>query len=567
MNKLLLRLVMLFSGTWQNMGADVSQLQAILDVKLKMDDRKPMSFGRHRSQKKEAKNMSLANMFLAFVTGCAYLFPLFALYNKPLLSLWFYFSMFLFMLSFLLITDFSNVLIDTRDKSIIIPRPVNDQTLFLSRILHIFIYLLRLVIPMAIPGWIAITVLQGWQMAVVFPLQLLLIVFIALFLVNGFYLLLLKLAKPEKFKEVINYSQIAVSILLFAAYYILPRTMESATVKNMDISSMRWIQFTPSYWVASFRVWFHNGGEGALPGSQWWSIAALLFPVICMWVTVKWLAPSFVRNIGGLSAGDMPAATSAAQSKGTKTTSNAFYKRLSGWLNKDGAAKAGFAMTWLQTSRSRTFKMKVYPSFAYVPIYFFYLLSNHSESFSDAWHDLPHHNKHLLLLYLSAFSLIQALNYLNISEQYKASWIYAAAPLQQPGRVMGGAFKALWVKFYMPFFLLITAFVLYLWGGSAILDAILALSNLTLFALLLMLVGVRRLPFSVPEQMANVSGRTMRVFLSFFVVGLLGFAHFLTVGIWWLKLIFLTLSMIALWLVWDSYRNTGWETIKREDDY
>src|SRR5947209_4725985 len=117
MNKLLLRLALLPSGLWRAADADVGQLRAILEVKLKMDDRKPLNFGRQKQQKKDRKFTSILGMFVSFVTGIMYIFPLIFI-NDLILSFTTFFSLFLFLLTFTLITDFSNVLIDTRDKYI-----------------------------------------------------------------------------------------------------------------------------------------------------------------------------------------------------------------------------------------------------------------------------------------------------------------------------------------------------------------------------------------------------------------------------------------------------------------
>ncbi|PZF72496.1 hypothetical protein [Taibaiella soli] len=556
MNKLLLKLAMLPSGVYKNMGADIPQLEALLQVKLMQDDRKPLAFGRARRQKKEQKNSIWLNAFLSLVTGFVYMMPLVSM-KDLVFSLWAYYSLFLFMLSFLLITDFSNVLIDTRDKTVLLPRPINDQTLFLSRVLHIFIYLFRILVPMSLPGWVYLSIAYGWPAGLFFVVPLLLMVFMALFAVNGFYLLLLKVAKPERFKEVINYFQIGVSILLFASYYLLPQVMKSAAITGMTQEHYSWIRYFPSYWLASCWTWIFPGT--GMAGSTWLSILAIVFPAFCIYATVKWLAPQFARNLGGLDAVEVHAAKVKRQRR------EGFYKKLAYLVNKNDEARAGFMLAWLQTSRSRSFKMKVYPSFAYVPIYFVYLLFN-SRSETNVLQVMVDRKFHLLLIYMSSFTMIQALNYVSISDQYKASWIYRALPVETPGRIMGGAFKAMWLKFYLPFFVAISIFILAIWGVPAISDLLLGLMNVTLFSLILMLMGSRTLPFSTVEQLSNSAGRTLRVFGAFAIIGLFGLGHYLAIKFWMLKPLFMILSGIALWLVWDSYSKSNWNAVKRAED-
>ena len=153
--------------------------------------------------------------------------------------------------------------------------------------------------------------------------------------------------------------------------------------------------------------------------------------------------------------------------------------------------------------------------------------------------------KHLLLLYMSSYVMIAAMNYLTISEQYKAAWVYYSTPIALPGKVMMGAFKAIWIKYFLPFFIVISAFVLYTWGTGVIIDILLAMVNVTLlFALCMARISHRHLPFSIMEQMKQGGSRIVKSFIVMIVPMVLGFGHYFSMHLWWLKLIFLVLSSI-----------------------
>ncbi|MGN6567340.1 MAG: hypothetical protein ACTHJ0_05275, partial [Flavipsychrobacter sp.] len=222
---------------------------------------------------------------------------------------------------------------------------------------------------------------------------------------------------------------------------------------------------------------------------------------------------------------------------------------------------------WLQTSRSRTFKMRVYPTFAYVPIYFAYLITMGKEPLKNIWASLPKRNVFLVLLYMSAFVMAQAINYVTTSDQYKAAWIYYASPVEKPGKVMDGAFKAVWVKYFLPYFFIISAFVISVWGVGKILDIVVAMVNVTLFIAVIIRFSYRAFPFSMMEQISNSGTKILRAFVTLIIPTGLGFGHYMAIEfhLWWLEIIFLILSAILLWLVWDSYANTTWEDLKREE--
>jgi hypothetical protein len=46
---------------------------------------------------------------------------------------------------------------------------------------------------------------------------------------------------------------------------------------------------------------------------------------------------------------------------------------------------------------------------------------------------------------------------------------------------------------------------------------------------------------------------------------MLGLGHYLALHLLWLKLIFLALSAIMLWLVLDSYGNTSWDNMVKTE--
>jgi hypothetical protein len=539
------------------MGADIIQLRAILGIKLKLDDRKPLTFG--RKQKKTGKFNSFFQMLFSFFIGFVYVFPIIG-FKDEIFGLFGYFTIFIFLLTFSLITDYANVLIDTRDKYILLPRPIDGRTLFMAKILHLFVYLFRIVLPMALPGWIVLGLNGGWKAAIIFPIPLLLMVFITLFLVNGFYLLILKLAKPEHFQKVLGSFQIAFTIVIVAFYYLLSGVMSSSIIKELNPADYGWIRFSPSYWLAACWTW--TGFKTVLPYTQWLSILAIIFPFACLWITVKWLAPQFALKLGAIDSGGELA---MPKTKNSNKGPNKKYQTLANAFNRSDAAKAGFMITWLQTARSRTFKMKLYPSLVTTPLYFIFLLSTGKETLADNFNELPQTNKHLLLLYMSAFALLNGAHYLLRSDQYKAAWVYYSAPLETPGSILVGAFKALWLKYFLPFIGLIACFVLYVWGVGAILDIILATINVTLSSLCIMYITAKAFPFSIMEQEKKKDG-IVHMFSTLLLIGALGLGHYLAHYFWWLKVIFIVLSSIFFWLVWDSYRNTSWQKIRLAEE-
>lgn len=112
---------------------------------------------------------------------------------------------------------------------------------------------------------------------------------------------------------------------------------------------------------------------------------------------------------------------------------------------------------------------------------------------------------------------------------------------------------------------MISLFVAYVWGRNALLDIALALVNVTLFAACTARVAYRQFPFSRAEQMNNSGSKFLRVLVSLAIPGTLGVGHYLALHLWWLKALYLVLSLILLWLVWDSYAHTSWAELKQQE--
>lgn len=593
MNRFLLFLVMLPKGLWKSLGADLVQLKAILQAKLMADDRKPFSMGANkaveRKKKKPRKNTSLLTAFVSFFMGIVYVFPIVMTRVDPVVGLAVFYTMFIFFLTFMLITDFAKVLVDTQDKLILFPRPVSDKTLMMSRVLYIIIYLLRVVIPMSLPAWILFSVFKGWVGALWFPIPLIFAVFIVIFFINALYMLMLKLSKPGKFKETVNYFQIVFSIVFFATYMLGTRMIDyEALDQSLDFKTYDWARYFPTYWLAASWSWVDPTAK-LLPGTKLLSALAVIFPLFSFWATFKWLAPNFSKQLVASEDNVVAVVEKTKKKKVVKTDKQPFYKKLGNMMNRDAGSKAGFLITWMMTGRSRSFRMRVYPMFAYVPVYFFYILWSSKQPFMEVWNGLPDSKSYIMLLYICSFVIMQSMGFIMMSDQYKAAWVYYAAPLEKPGDVIAGAFKAMWFKFYLPYMIFIGAFVIYIWGPMAILDIILATINSTAFVLATTVAGNRVLPFSMKEQIKDSAGKTAaRVIGTFLIIGVFGFTHYLLPGVngaqgnfegpaifsslmswlgWGLKLIFIILSSALLWLLFSSLKNTSWTKLKKIEEH
>src|ERR1700712_2338443 len=158
MDKIFLSFIAFFNPILEKAGVNTDQLHQILKVKLMMDDRRPNAmFAARRSVKTNNGNVKNPLLVSFFTVLMGVFIGLVLFLNKTAyLGQTLYFLIFMVLMALTLISDFTTVLIDVRDQFILLPRPVNDRTIAVSRIMHISIYVLRLALLQGLPGIIMI---------------------------------------------------------------------------------------------------------------------------------------------------------------------------------------------------------------------------------------------------------------------------------------------------------------------------------------------------------------------------------------------------------------------------
>ena len=541
---------------------NIPQLRSILYVKLLMDDRRRGVLQQTSTRKKEkpVTMATLGTMLLSALLGLVYLMS-FMIGDDIVTHLTFYFSLFFFMLSATLISDFTSVLIDIRDNYIILPKPVNDRTVILARLLHIFIHICRIVIPMSIPGMIKIYMDYGVGGAILLLIVVLLLTLFSIFFINAVYIFILKITTPEKFQNIISYIQIVFAIIIYASYQILPRMISDLNLRNFDIAEKTGIVFYPMYWFANTWNFFYT-----LEGNTTIIITSILgcaVPLFSLYIVIRYLAPSFNNKLAMINSA-VAAPSSKPVNKITREKSKTYSEFLAKLFTKGQVEKMGFLFTWKMTARSRDFKMKVYPSIGYLLVYVVVVVMNNKNLTIQEISEQHRTGKLIILsaLYFSSILLTMAINQIIYSDKYKASWFYYTSPIEKPGEVIMGGAKAAILKFYIPIVLLIMIAGLILIGPSVILNIILGLLNQLLIATILVYLGNKMFPFSVHQNTSAKTGSFIRSISILFISVCIAIGHYLIYDVMIVLIICILLSFAATWMMMSSIKNTSWKAIK-----
>jgi ABC-2 type transport system permease protein len=566
MNKLLLRLINSFAPVLERSGVDTYQLHQILKFKLLIDNRRPVNLMAHtkRVTKKAPSGKASSAWGTYLVVGLLGLVLSFMLFTfkKPLVGQTVYFSAFMVMLAMTMITDFTSVLLDVRDQYIILPRPVNDRTLTVSRILHIGIYVSKLALAMGAAGVIMVGFADNWAAVPVFLVQIMEATFVSVLLVNIIYLVLLKMVSPHKFKDIISYFQIGFSVIIFGTYYLLPRLINMATLESFDLLQHDWAYALPPAWIAALNEVLIHAGRSTVFTSLL-AIAGVVAPLAGIWLVAKVLAPGFNSKLAVVATSD--ASTTVTTVKEEKPRFN-LVNRIANLIAPDPVENAGFRITWKLAARLREFKIKVYPAFAYVPIYFVYFAFNtKGANLNDKYEALRHGQKYILLIYLSTFVISSILQNISYSEKFKASWVYYALPIQYPGKILSGMYKAVSTLYYLPYCLVLGVISVLVWGPSVINDVILSTFVGLIYGLLTALFLLKGLPFSKPVLIKQSGGRFVTAMLIAAFIGIIGLGHYF-LSRWETVIWILTIPAAGIyWLMLHYYKKQTWEAIEMEE--
>lgn len=558
-NKGFLKLALLPNALYRQLGVNTFHLKAILVAKLTIDDRRPNTL--HQTQRKKQTGpisaATIGTMVVSAIMGLIYLVS-FVFGSNIITHLTFYFSFFFFMLAAALMADFTAVLIDVRDNYIILPKPVSDQTIVTARILHIFIHICKMVVPMCLPGLVYIIINYNALAGIYFLLMVLLLTIFVIFFINAFYLILLKVTTPAKFQSIISYIQIVFAILIYASYQILPMLMERIGLFSFDINTQPALALLPAYWFATgWNTLYTLHARGLeLAGA----VCSFVIPVVSLYVVIKYLAPSFNNKLAITNSGADVEKTKPAK----QLTKGGYLKMLSRIFTQQGPERMGFLFTWKMTGRSRDFKVKVYPSIGYLAVIVaMMLIRNFNKINLDALDVAKAKPVVITALYIAPFLLFSAIGHITQSEKFKGSWIFFIAPLQKPGTVIIGALKATLLKFFVPLLVLIFVFGIYFLGLPLVPNIFLGLCNQLLITTIIVYVNYKVFPFSLQPNINTQGGSFIKNIIMLFVSALIGVLHYFIYDVMMAVVLVAILSATATWLLMSSIKDAGWDVIKK----
>lgn len=528
-----------FKGLYEKAGVDYEVFRIILKAKLTMDGRRKATVFNNEAKKKNSESNEfykalILYAFIGLFLGLMLIFKMNLMYQMTV-----YFSAIMFMILTIFISDFSYVILDVRDKNILATRGVSSKTINAAKITHVTIYIIYLTLSLVGISLI-ISFKQGIGYFLIFLIEIILIDIFMIIVTALAYLLVLKFFDGEKLKDMINFVQIGLSIVMVVIYQIVPRLFGVIDLNNITYNEQFWHLLLPPMWFAAPLSII--AGEGITIYKIVMSIMAILIPIISILVYLK-LTPTFEKYLQKLNNNN---------EKVNIKSKNLL--KLGKIICKDKVERAFYNFSIGIINSEREFKLKVYPNVALGVIFpfLFMAIGFQGGKISEIRNSLIN-SKFYLSIYSFAFIIPNILMMLRYSERYNGAWIYEVAPIKKISSIYKGVIKGAFFKLIIPPYIVISIIFIIIFSPSVIKHLIVAFLALILITILNFLIMKKEYPFSTKFEGANNSGESIiSVFLSIILILLAIGLHFVAslsnIGMLIYGAIFLVLD-ICLWRV------------------
>ncbi len=528
-----LKLMDAFRKVFEKFGYNYVLLRKILQMKLTMDGRRVSTVfsNNNKSAATESNNNFFKSLGIYLLMGII-MIPFVLMDSNYMFQMSIVFAVMMFFIMTSLISDFSSVLLDIRERNILGTRPVSPKTLRLAKTLHVSYYLFTISFVLAGPALIISLIKNGPIFFLLFVVSIILLDMFCIVLTTIIYFLILRFFDGEKLKDIINYVQIVLSLVIMIGYQLVSRLFN---IVDLNIA------FVPKWWqYLIIPVWFSAPFqmlEKSEVNSTYIAFTALaiLVPILALaWYNS--VLQHFEKYLLKLSN------NSVKHKKEMKRPGQFLSKILC--RRKEERVFFRFASDMMKNERE--FKLKVYPSLGFsIAIPFIFLF----QQILDSGIKEISKGKSYFFIYFCGMMLPSVVMMIRYSAGYKGAWIYKALPISNLTWVFRGTMKALLIRLFFPFFLLQSIIFTAFFGVRILPELLVILLNLLLMNIVYFMMDGKYLPFSESFEGAK-QGNVALTFLLMFGLAILAGLHyfllFINYGIYFYMAIALILNLV-LW--------------------
>lgn len=536
-----LKILDLFKGIYIKVGVNYDLMRLIIKSKLLMDSRRVSNLNYSENEKKPKKetNHFYASLIIYLIVGL-FTAPIIAMDIAPIVKMTSYLGIFMIIILTIFISDFSTVILDVNDKEILYTKGVDLKTLNAAKVTHIFIYISLLSLSISF-GALALSLKYGIGFFLLFLISIFLIDILMIIVTAIMYLIILKLFKGEKLKDMINIVQIGFLLMFTFGYQFIARAFDIMDFSYVYSSKVWNILIPPMWFGSNFNI---LQGEEINSILIILSLLSIVVPIISIILYIK-LIPVFEENLHKLSD----------NTYNKKKNKESLTNKVSKLICRNKEDRIFFIFVNDILSKDRDFKMKAYPSLAmamFMPI--FMIISAYDGTGMKSFLMEMKQSSFFFTAYMFVIMVTNIITMTRYSNEYEASWIYEILPINNKKYIYTGMFKAILYRFISPIFLVISIVFIMIFGIRVIKHLILIYLSTILISMFIFKVNKKELPFSTKYQVSNSGFSIITMIQSVLFIGIMAAIHAginmmnLTLVIW----IYACTLVIAIRLFWNK---------------
>jgi ABC-2 type transport system permease protein len=559
MQKLILKFIHLFDKVLEKQGLQLHALYAIVENKLLMDKRRVVnSFGNKKNKNNNAKqtvsliSYSIMGIFIGLlffggddIKGLSFLFHTYLIV----------------MMCMTLITDFAQVILDTTDNQILLPKPINSKTISFARLLHISIYLFQYTLAICLLPWIFCFINFGFFIGVGLIITSILTVLFALAFTYIIYMILLNTISLKRLNSIISNIQIVITIAFVALSQLLPRLVNFSAIGNTITPFQIYHYAIPSYWPSYILEAIYLKQFNITYVIM--TLLAFGIPIILLNVITNKLSKNFT-NILGKSADGISEKIPEKIGAVPKTNASNMSHKLSSLFIKGNIEAASFEFCWKMMGREKIFLMQFFSGLSMGFVFAIILMLKSIKSVNTIIPNLQITNYYLVFVYMPILGITSGYSLSKFSDNYEASWVFNALPITKPGQVIMGSFKVLLLKYFIPIYFFSYVLCLIIWGFKVTDDFALGfLLNVFVYQILIFTTDLF-LPFSQKPSTIQQGGKFIKAIIGMVFIGFIVGLHYVCIHfnlpIW----VGIILASIPVFFLQRKISGITWAKIKTQ---
>ena len=260
-----LKVLDLFKPLFNGLKVNYEKLRAILKAKLIMENRRTSAFSNSFSGQESNSKISQFFQNSNFFKRGYILFLIYGLILAGLCAsiddikirytVLFAVGMFLFFAG--IIVDFTEVLIDTRDRDILLYKPVGEKEINLARLISLIIYVVKLALIMFGPALLVTLVKRPQEVSILLVEVVMLSVSLVMF-EYIFYYVLFKIFKNLNIKSIITTVQVLIFVVLMIGFQIFGHIVDKEmAIKIFSSEAFKYL-FIPMWFTGPFELLYGN---------------------------------------------------------------------------------------------------------------------------------------------------------------------------------------------------------------------------------------------------------------------------------------------------------------------